>query len=96
MNFKDIVKRLLSLASGIFSGHVLVSFIKIILEKDTTFNSGDPFVIILLPFFLFFIIMILAIAAIAGYVCLLSITYTIHPPWATKLLNATFGEDKNV
>ena len=56
-------------------------------ETDNTFNGGDPFIIVLLPFFLVFIVFVLAALAVLVAIAAISGIYAVYPPLAIRILN---------
>lgn len=60
---------------------------RLFFETDDIFSGGDPFVIVLLPFFLVFFLFVLAALAVLVVVAAISGIYAIHPPLAIWISN---------
>lgn len=81
-----VVARLLSGGVSCLTAWWTYKVWSVLFEKDDTFNSGDPFVIVLLPFFIVFLIVILGLIAFLVFVSVVSAAYAFHPPLAGWIL----------
>lgn len=59
----------------------------VLFGQDHTFDSGDPFVIVLLPFFLVFLLLITGVLAGLIFISTISAAYAVHPPLAVWILD---------
>lgn len=77
-----IFTRLLSAGASCVTAYWTYKVSSVLFVQDNLFNGGDPFVIVLLPFFLLFVICILGLILALIYVSVICAIYAANPPFA--------------